>query len=312
MSRYAQAIINANQKGGVGKTTSTILQSVVATLPNDELNKKGCVIDWEGQGNATSTLGKTFGITEFKKSVYQCIEDNDLISGIVELTPNLHMIPGAKDIKKYPDLLERLYPPTTKDYIKKRTFHFKNLLETIRKDYDYIWIDVGPSADIKVDNAMVCADLVIIIQETKTYSLEGSVDIVYNYLDTLHEDFGNDVTLEVPGILYFLKQTKHSLHDDIINQTNGMFGKEFSFSSIVTNSTRIESYPEHGITVIDYYDRRIFALFADIFKELEERIAMVKSDEGIPEDYLYVPQYLDGNKLTKLSRELDLSSYENI
>lgn len=304
-------IINANQKGGVGKTTSTILQAVVATLPNDQLNNKGCVIDWEGQGNCTSTLGKTFNIESFPKSVYQCIDDNDLMSGIVNLTDNLDMIAGAKDIKKYPDLLEDLYPKTVKDYKKKRTFHFKELLEQIRYLYDYIWIDVGPSADIKVDNAMVCADYVIIIQETKTYSLEGSVDIVYNYLDTLHEDFPNELNLEVPGILFFLKQSKHDLHEDIMDQTNREFGKEFSFSSIVTNSLRIESYPEYGITVIDYYDRRVFALFADIFAEFEERVNMISNDMNIPLDYSYKPKYLNGNKLTKLSRELNLKDYEN-
>lgn len=313
--RKGTTIINANQKGGVGKTTSTTEEAMVATLPNPEFNKKGLIIDWDIQANATSLLGKTFD-RNFPKTIYQSIVDNDLSSGIVELTDNLHIIAGGRDMSQYGDHLELMYPydDRSPEGIKKtkynRTFHFAKLLESIKYNYDYIWIDVGPSTDIKVDNAMVAADYFVITQETKTYSFEGSVDIINVYIQTLIDDFGDDFKGEVLGLLPFLLQPKRELHEAIIQSTIETFGANFTFNSIVSNQKRLEDYPEYGVSVIDFHDRKIFALFADIFCELEERIALFEENGDIPSDYKYTPKYLDGNKLTALSRALNLTQYE--
>lgn len=322
-TKRCRVLINANQKGGVGKTTSTTEEAVVATLPVLQFNNKVLIIDWDIQGNATSVVGKTFDVS-FPTSIFQAIKDasegvpNALKKATVKLTDNLFMIAGGRDMADYGDLLEDLYPKE-KDlngdlidplYKKNRTFHFSKLLEEIKGEYDYIWIDVGPSTDIKVDNAMVCADYFVITQETKTYSFEGSLDIINEYLQTLIDDFGDDFKGEVLGLLPFLLQPKRELHESIIENTKEAFGENFTFNAIVNNQKRLEEYPEYGITVVDYHDRKVFALFADIFTEIEERIALFEKYGDIPENYKYTPKYLDGNKLTKLSRELDLSQYE--
>lgn len=302
-------IINANQKGGVGKTTSTTSEAMVATLPDEEFNKKVLVIDWDMQANATSLLGKTFN-KNFPKTIYQAIYEENLESAIVELTDNLHMIAGGKDMSEYGDHLENLYPKTRRNWKKERTFHFSKLLDNIKYSYDYIWIDVGPSTDIKVDNAMVCADYFIITQETKTYSFEGSLDIINVYLQTLIDDFEDDFKGEVLGLLPFLLQPKRELHEEIIKNTKEAFGENFTFNAIVSNQKRLEDYPEFGVSVIDYHDRKVFALFSDIFCEIEERISLFEQYGDIPNDYKYKPKYLNGNKLTALSKKLNLETYE--
>lgn len=313
--RKSRVIINANQKGGVGKTTSTTSEAIIASLPNSEFNNKVCLIDWDIQANATSLLGKTFD-TNFPTTIYQAIVNQDLKSAIVELTPNLHMIAGGRDMSTYGDFLEMQYPYQKKDSASiaetkfKRTFHFSNLLKSIKDEYDYIWIDVGPSTDIKVDNAMVAADYFVITQETKTYSFEGSIDIIQVYLQTLIDDFGEQFKGEVLGLLPFLLQPKRDLHEEIIRSTKETFGENFTFDTIVSNQKRLEDYPEYGISVVDYHDRKIFALFADVFCEIEERINLFETIGDIPEDYRYIPKYLNGNKLTSFSRNLDLSAYE--
>ncbi|WP_339099619.1 hypothetical protein IGL98_000407 [Enterococcus sp. DIV0840] len=306
--RKGRVIINANQKGGVGKTTASTTESSVASLPNEEFDYKCLFIDWDKQGNATSLFGKTYNVN-FPKSIYRCIEDGDLKSGVVSLNENLDMIAGSGDMSNLGDLLEELYPRSTADYKRKRTFHFSKLLDQIRDEYDFIWIDVGPSTDIKVDNAMVCADYVIIIQETKTYSYEGSVDIIQEYLQTLVEDFGSDFKGEVIGLLPFLLQPKRNLHEKILKNTYETFGRKFVFSTTVTNNKRLEDYPEYGITVNDYHDRRVFGMFADIFTEIKERIAFTEVYGDVPDDYSYQNKYLDGNKLTRLSKELNLNEF---
>ena len=316
IQRKSRVIINANQKGGVGKTTSTTSEAIIASLPNPEFNNKVCLIDWDIQANATSLLGKTFD-TNFPTTIYQAIVNQDLKSAIVELTPNLHMIAGGRDMSTYGDFLEMQYPYDKKDPNSiaetkfKRTFHFFNLLKSIKDEYDYIWIDVGPSTDIKVDNAMVAADYFIITQETKTYSFEGSIDIIQAYLQTLNDDLGEYFKGEVLGLLPFLLQPKRDLHEEIIKSTKETFGENFTFDTIVSNQKRLEDYPEYGISVVDYHDRKIFALFADVFCEIEERIKLFETTGDIPEDYRYRPKYLNGNKLTPFSRNLDLSAYES-
>lgn len=316
MKRKGTTIINANQKGGVGKTTSTTEEALVATLPNPQFNRKVLIIDWDIQANATSLIGKTFN-KNFPATIYQAIKDYSngdreaLTKVTVKLTDNLYMIAGGRDMADFGDLLEDLYPKKNDPmYKKKRTFHFSNILETIKYDYDYIWIDVGPSTDIKVDNAMVCADYFVITQETKTYSFEGSLDIINEYLQTLIDDFGSDFKGEVLGLLPFLLQPKRELHESIIKNTKEAFGENFTFNAIVNNQKRLEEYPEYGVSVVDYHDRKVFALFADIFTEIEERIQLFEQYGDIPEDYVYSPKYLNGNKLTKLSRELDLTQFE--
>lgn len=313
--RKGIVLINANQKGGVGKTTSTTEEAMVASLPNEQFNNKVLIVDWDMQGNATSLMGKTFD-KDFPKTIYSCIVDNDLQSGIVELTSNLHMIAGGRDMSNYNDFLEIEYPYMKndinhiKEIKKKRTFHFKKMLDKIKYDYDYIWIDVGPSTDIKVDNAMVSADYFVITQETKTYSFEGSIDIIQIYIQTLIDDFEEDFNGEVLGLLPFLLQPKRDLHENIIKNTKEEFGENFTFSTIVTNQTRLEGYPEYGVSVRDYHDRKIFGVFADVFTEIEERISLFEREGDIPEDYRYEEKYMNGNRLTNLSKELDLSMYE--
>lgn len=315
--KQTRVIINANQKGGVGKTTSTCFEAIVASLPNEEFNNKCLLIDFDKQANATSLLGKTFD-KGFPSTVVSAIKEGNLTNAIVELTPNLHMIAGGGDMAKYGLYLELLYPlkNDTPQHVaqitKQRTFHFSRLLEPLKEVYDYIWIDVGPSTDIKVDNAMVCADYFVIPQETKTYSFEGSLDIINVYLQTLIDDFGEDFRGEVLGLLPFLLQPRRDLHESIISQTKEAFGENFTFNAIVSNQKRIDDYPEYGITAMDHHDRKVFALFADIFKELEERISLFEEQGDIPRKYMYEPKYLNGNKLTDFSRKLNLIEFEPI
>ncbi len=107
---------------------------------------------------------------------------------------------------------------------------------------------------------MVCADYFVITQETKTYSFEGSLDIINEYLQTLIDDFGSDFKGEVLGLLPFLLQPKRELHESIIKNTKEAFGENFTFNAIVNNQKRLEEYPEYGVSVVDYHDRKVFAL----------------------------------------------------
>ncbi|MEB9697622.1 ParA superfamily DNA segregation protein PrgP [Bacillus thuringiensis] len=295
--RKGHVIINAQQKGGVGKTTDSCMESIVASLV---FNKKVLFIDTDLQGNGTTFLAKSFKIEEMQKTLMKCLEDGNLSDGIIKLHENLDMIPCGYDMRKYTDFLIENFK-TTED----RTFYFAKLLDKIKYDYDYIFIDIPPSTDLKVDNAMVACDFVIVVQETQQFSYEGSQRLIFDYLQTLVDDFGNLVKMNVVGILPVLLQKKRSLHNEIVKNTIETFGEENVFSTIINNHARLEWYPRIGFQFEDHHDKRMLALFCDVFCELEERIHLFETTEDIA-DYKYIPKYFVDNKLTKLGKGIDI------
>ncbi|AGE81695.1 ParA superfamily DNA segregation protein PrgP [Bacillus thuringiensis] len=298
--KKGHVIINAQQKGGVGKTTDSCMESLVASLV---FNKKVLFIDTDLQGNGTTFLAKSFKIEEMQKTLMKCLEDGNLSDGIINLHENLDMIPCGYDMRKYSDFLIENFKTT-----EERTFYFAKLLDKIKYDYDYIFIDIPPSTDLKVDNAMVASDFVIVVQETQQFSYEGSQRLIFDYLQTLVDDFGHLVKMNVVGILPVLLQKKRSLHNEIVKNTIETFGEENVFSTIINNHARLEWYPRIGFQFEDHHDKRMLALFCDVFCELEERIHLFETTGDIA-DYKYTPKYFVDNKLTKLGKGIDIGEF---
>lgn len=295
-------IVNGQQKGGVGKTTDSCMEALVASL----IFKKKCLLmDIDLQANATSFLAKSFNITEINKTLMKCIEDGDLRDGIITLHENLDLIPSAYDTRKYGDFLIEKF-----DNVYDRTFYLSKLLTEIKDDYDYIFIDIPPSTDLKVDNAMVCCDYVIVVQETQQFSFEGSQRLIFEYLQTLVDDFGDKVNIQVAGILPVLLQQKRPLHREIVEKTIQTFGEDNVFSTIINNHARLEWYPKVGLQFVDHHDKRMLALFCDIFCELEQRISSFEQT-GDVKNYKYEPKYLVKNRLTPLGKKIDITGFND-
>ena len=126
-----QVINVANFKGGVGKTTTTVMLSLLLS----QKNNKVLLVDFDPQGNATDLLYyKTFEKAAPQKTIYQAIQDKDLTPAIHALTDNLHIIPAEGDLRNFPRLLARMFG---RDYIK-YGFLLDALLMPLKDDYDYI------------------------------------------------------------------------------------------------------------------------------------------------------------------------------
>lgn len=299
--KKAKVIINAQQKGGVGKTTDTVMEAVVAATIFD---RKVLVIDTDLQANATSFLAKSFGITELPKTLMRALEEGNLQSAIVKLNNNLSMIPSGYDMRRYGDFLIESF-----DNLEDQTFYMKKLIEPLKVDFDYIFIDVPPSTDLKVDNAMVAADYVIVVQETQQFSFEGSQRLVYEYLQVLSDDFGDKITTQAIGILPVLLQKRRALHQKIVEQTIEQFGRDYVFNTVINNHARLEYYPRIGIQFDDIHDKKMFALFADIFNELEQRIALYEATNDT-KDFKYKHIFINDNKLTDKGKELYTNAFD--
>lgn len=293
-------IINAQQKGGVGKTTDTVMEAVVAS---SLFNKKVLVIDTDLQGNATTFLAKTYKDLNINKSFMSCMEDGDLEAGLVHLGPNIDMIASDYDTRKFGDFLADKFKNTID-----RTFYLKKLVDKLKDSYDFVFIDVPPSTDIKVDNAMACADYVIVIQETQQFAFDGSKKLVLTYLQTLADDFGDKINLQVAGILPVLLQARRSLQTKIVRETIEYFGKDNVFNNIINNHARLEWYTAQGVQFKDFHDKRIWALFADIFCELQARIESFEKTNDVI-NFHYDHQYINQNRLTPLGKEMTVNGF---
>ncbi|KRL03369.1 MAG: ParA superfamily DNA segregation protein PrgP [Liquorilactobacillus hordei] len=293
-------IINAQQKGGVGKTTDTVMEAIVAATI---FNKKVLVIDTDLQGNATQFLSKTFGNPEIPNTLMACLEKEDLSLGIVNLSPKIDMIGCDYDMRNYTEFLDKKFKS-----LADKTFYLKKLLDKIKDSYDFIFIDVPPSTDIKVDNAMVCADYVIVIQETQQFSFDGSKRLILTYLQTLVNDFGDLINVQVAGVLPVLLQARRPLQQKIVDETIEYFGRDNVFNNIINNHARLEWYTAQGVQFEDYHDKRIFSLYADIFNELLKRIESFEST-GDVEGFHYEHEFINGNRLTEKGKKLKLDGF---
>lgn len=294
----ANTIIFGQQKGGVGKTTDTCMITLVAAML---MKKRTILIDIDLQANATNFMTKTFGVETVPQTLMSALENGDLRPAIVNLKENLDLIPTGYDMRLYTEFLTENFDNTID-----RTFYLKNLIEEIKDDYDYIFIDIPPSTDLKVDNAMVACDYLVVVQETQQFSFEGSQRLIFDYIQTLVDDFGSDVPIQIAGILPALLQQKRPMHQKLVEETIDTFGRDNVFNTIIQNHARLEWYPRIGFQFQDYHDKKMIALFADIFCELEERITLYKSNGDI-QDYFYTPRYILDGKLTSLGKEISLN-----
>lgn len=255
-----------NFKGGTGKTTnSTMLAYELATI-----GYKVLLVDQDPQANATSLFLKTKynidgKIVNFHKTLMSAISDGDLKPIITNIKPNLDLLPSFSDFAVYPNFLEKRF---TDDY-SKRVKYFSSLLDEIKDDYDYIFIDVPPTISIITDSALYASDAVVIVMQTHERSLQGC-EIFLNYLTSIVDEY--DTSLGVVGVLPVLLKNNSLIDAGVLDKAKIQFGEELLFDNIVKNMERLKRFDIQGITHEDMHDRRVHALYKKIAHEFITRI----------------------------------------
>lgn len=253
----SKVIAIANQKGGVGKTTTAVnLSACIA-----QTGKKVLLIDMDPQGNATSGIGID------RDNIEHCIYD--VLLGNIKVTESV--------IKTYIDALDII--PATGDLVgaqvelvneMAREYKLRNILEDIKDDYDYIFIDSPPTLGILTVNALTAADSILIPIQCEFYALEGVSDLM-NTIELVKKNL--NTTLYVQGVVLTMFDSRTNLSADVVKEVVKYF-QEKTYKTMIPRNIRLSEAPSNGKAICDYdaacIGARSYKEFASEFLAREE------------------------------------------
>lgn len=244
-----------NQKGGVGKTTSTV--NIAASLAL--LGQKTLLVDMDPQGNA----GSGVGLNKYRvdKSIYHALIGESSMQSIIKKTDfeNLYIAPANRDlIGAEIELIQEFA----------RENKLKNALNSVQNDYDFCLIDCPPSLSLLTVNALTAATDIIIPVQTEYYALEGISELVHT-IESVTNALNSD--LKILGIVMTMFDSRNNLANQVVDEVRNYF-KDKVFKTIIPRNVKLSECPSHGLP-ISVYDGKSKGseTYLDVSREILER-----------------------------------------
>ncbi len=248
-----KTFVIANQKGGVGKTTTVM--NLGAALANKK--KKVLVVDLDPQSNLSSGLGFTQQFDKQSwnstdqapyKNVYDVLVGGDSISSVfvTTTTPNLFLVPSHLSLAGAEIEMVNM--------ISRETL-LKNKLKEITEEYDYVLIDCPPSLGLLTINALTAAERLIIPIQCEYFALEGLGQLI----ETTKLIRGVNPSLKIGGVVLTMYDSRTKLSESVVKDVKEFF-KDVAFESVVPRNVRLSESPSHGKTIFQYDDKSTGAM----------------------------------------------------
>lgn len=253
-----KAIAIFNQKGGVGKTTTNI--NLAACLA--QMGKKVLVIDIDPQGNTTSGLG--ISKKDLKHSTYELLTEETIN------TRDTIMRTGVENMDIIPANAQLAGAEIELVQIVGREKILKKAIETIRGDYDYIFIDCPPSLGLLTINSLTAVDAVLVPIQCEFYALEG-VSQLMSTIEIVKKNLNPGLTIQ--GVILSMFDGRTNLSIQVVEEVKKYF-KEKVYTTVIPRNVRLAEAPSYGMTIGEYDPKstgaEAYREFAQEFLNLEE------------------------------------------
>ncbi|SPS07351.1 ParA family protein [Latilactobacillus sakei] len=248
----AHVISIANQKGGVGKTTTTINLAVCLA----DAGNRVLIIDSDEQGNATSGIG--IQKSQVEKDIYDVLVDEIPIKEAILKTNHQHV-----DI--VPATIQLAGAEIELTVQMAREMRLKLGLEAVLNDYDYVLIDCPPSLGQLSINAFTASNSILIPVQSEYYALEGLSQLL-NTVRLVQKHFNPNLAIE--GVLLTMYDARTNLGAQVIEEVRKYFGDRV-YDTIIPRNTRLAEAPSHGVSIIDYDPK---SRGAEVYQELAKEV----------------------------------------
>ena len=242
----------ANQKGGVGKTTTSI--NLAAGLA--EKGKKVLAIDMDPQGNMTSGFG--IDKNEISLSIYDTMCGNCNLGEalLINVFDNLNVVPASRELAGAEiDFIN----------VEDKQFILKNTIKNIRRKYDFIIIDCPPALGMLTVNAMTAADTVIVPIQCEFYALEGLTQLIYT-IDLIKKQLNKH--LQIEGVVFTMYDSRNNLSQEVVDNVKNNLD-QLIYNTVVPRNVRLAEAPSYGLP-INIYDSR--STGAEAYRKLAEEV----------------------------------------
>jgi len=241
-----------NQKGGVGKTTSSI--NISAALAY--FGYKVLLVDIDSQANASTGVGVYKG--DARRTIFDLLVDDLETKSVILSTAeeNLYLLPSSQELSGIDVLIMS---------DKRREFKLKEKLELVKDEYDFIIVDCPPSLGLLTINALTAADSTLIPVQCEYYALEGLTQLL-NTIRIVQKRLNPSLSIE--GVLLTMLDTRTKLGKDVIEEVK-LYFKEKVFNTIIPRLVRLSEAPSFGKSIIDYdLTSKAAQYYIDLAKEV--------------------------------------------